>query len=168
MQVLSSSRFQGLTTQRKSTKNSQAGNAQLTQQTPDSFASSRSGQVGKVALQPKFSGKTELYKAAEQNNYQYAKDICYEDNYETHWRRINEKHNGKTPLMVAVEKGHLAIAKLLARCGACLSVRDNNGYTVLDKISDPDLKKELIDLRQSLASYSETYDGYNSEEERRK
>ncbi|MCE3235479.1 MAG: hypothetical protein K0Q50_1659, partial [Vampirovibrio sp.] len=68
---------------------------------------------------------------------------------------------------MAVENGYTKIAELLAAEGACLSLTDNNGRTVLDRISDKNLKKELINIRGS-KFYSDTYDGYNSQDERRK
>lgn len=169
MQVSSSFRFQGSTTQGRNPLRPQAiVNAQSTVRPADSFVSSKSSQANKLASQPKFAGKTELLKAAESGDYQYAEDICYQEVLSSHWNKINTPNSkGETPIMVAIDKGHTRIAKLLAAEGACLSLTDNNGRTVLDRISDKDLKKELINIRGS-KFYSDTYDGYNSQDERRK
>jgi ankyrin repeat protein len=168
MQVLSSFHFQGSTTQRRSPSRPQAiVNAQSTVRPADSFVSSKSSQANKIVSQPKFAGKTELMKAAESGDYQAAYDICFQEVLSHQWEKINEKYGGKTAIMMAVENGYTKIAELLAAEGACLSLTDNNGRTVLDRISDKNLKKELINIRGS-KFYSDTYDGYNSQDERRK
>lgn len=155
MQVLSSLRFQGVTVQGRSPVRIPAGKAQLATQPADSFVS--------------FSGKTRLMKDAEEGNYDDARDVCYQDVLETHWNKINRQDGkGETALMKAVDNGHEDVAELLSGNGGCLSIKDNKGRTVLDRISDKTLKKKLIDTRREAANYSEDYNGYNSEEERMK
>jgi len=74
---------------------------------------------------------------------------------------VNEVQDGRTPLMIAAEKGHLAIAQRLLARGAQLELRSDFGQTALYRAvfkEKPELVKLLLDAGANPNTRS--HDGY--------
>jgi ankyrin repeat protein len=56
-------------------------------------------------------------------------------------------NRGRTPLMIAAERGHAAIVALLMAHGAAVDLRDKAGKTARDLAANDEVRAKLIDKR---------------------
>lgn len=76
------------------------------------------------------SGESSLMSAVRQRNYELAKFLL-----ENVACDVNLKNNkGETAFMIATESRNVNIIKLLRAFGADVTVKNNEGYTAIDKL----------------------------------